>query len=391
MPDYQYLIVGGGMAADAALRGIRELDPVGTVGMVSAEPHPPYNRPPLSKGLWKGQSVDEIWRHADDLAAEVHLGHRIVALDLERSQATDEQGQVYGFEKVLLATGSTPRRFPFGGTDILYYRTYDDYRHLRALAQHAESFAVIGGGFIGSEMAAALRFANKRVTLIFPEGGIGARLFPADLARFLVDFYREKGVEVRPGEGVVGLERQGQDLNLQLQSGQTLTVQGVVAGIGVFPSIELAQQVGLRVEDGIVVNELGQTDAPNVYAAGDVARFYNPTLQAWLRVEHEDHANTHGLTVGRNMAGAHEPYHHLPFFYSDLFELGYEAVGILDSRLETVSDWKDPFREGVVYYLEQGRLRGVLLWNTWGKVDAARALIAEQGPFRPQDLKGRLE
>lgn len=390
MPDYQYLIVGGGMAADAALRGIRELDPVGTVGMVSAEPHPPYNRPPLSKGLWKGQSVDEIWRHADDLAAEVHLGHRIVALDLERSQATDEQGRVYGFEKALLATGSTPRRFPFGGTDILYYRTYDDYRHLRALAQHAESFAVIGGGFIGSEMAAALRFANKRVTLIFPEGGIGARLFPADLARFLVDFYREKGVEVRPGEGVVGLERQGQDLNLQLQSGQTLTVQGVVAGIGVFPSIELAQQAGLRVEDGIVVNELGQTDAPNVYAAGDVARFYNPALQAWLRVEHEDHANTHGLTVGRNMAGAHEPYHHLPFFYSDLFELGYEAVGILDSRLETVSDWKDPFREGVVYYLEQGRLRGVLLWNTWGKVDAARALIAEQGPFRPQDLQGRL-
>lgn len=391
MPDYQYLIVGGGMAADAALRGIRELDPVGTVGMVSAEPHPPYNRPPLSKGLWKGQSVDEIWRHADDLAAEVHLGHRIVALDLERSQATDEQGRVYGFEKVLLATGSTPRRFPFGGTDILYYRTYDDYRHLRALAQHAESFAVIGGGFIGSEMAAALRFANKRVTLIFPEGGIGARLFPADLARFLVDFYREKGVEVRPGEGVVGLERQGQDLNLQLQSGQTLTVQGVVAGIGVFPNIELAQQAGLRVEDGIVVNELGQTDAPNVYAAGDVARFYNPALQAWLRVEHEDHANTHGLTVGRNMAGAHEPYHHLPFFYSDLFELGYEAVGILDSRLETVSDWKDPFREGVVYYLEEGRVRGVLLWNTWGKVDAARALIAEQGPFRPQDLKGRLE
>lgn len=391
MPDYQYLIVGGGMAADAALRGIRELDPVGTVGMVSAEPHPPYNRPPLSKGLWKGQSVDEIWRHADDLAAEVHLGHRIVALDLERSQATDEQGQVYGFEKVLLATGSTPRRFPFGGTDILYYRTYDDYRHLRALAQHAESFAVIGGGFIGSEMAAALRFANKRVILIFPEGGIGARLFPADLARFLVDFYQEKGVEVRLGEGVVGLERQGQDLNLQLQSGQTLTVQGVVAGIGVFPSIELAQQAGLRVEDGIVVNELGQTDAPNVYAAGDVARFYNPALQAWLRVEHEDHANTHGLTVGRNMAGAHEPYHHLPFFYSDLFELGYEAVGILDSRLETVSDWKDPFREGVVYYLEEGRVRGVLLWNTWGKVDAARALIAEQGPFRPQDLRGRLE
>jgi hypothetical protein len=109
-----------------------------------------------------------------------------------------------------------------------------------------------------------------------------------------------------------------------------------------------------------------------------------------MRVEHEDNANTMGAAAGRAMAGQGVPYTHLPFFYSDLFALGYEAVGELDSRLETVSDWKDPFREGVVYYLEGGRVRGVLLWNTWGQVDAARSLIAEPGPFRPDDLRGRL-
>jgi NADPH-dependent 2,4-dienoyl-CoA reductase/sulfur reductase-like enzyme len=139
-----------------------------------------------------------------------------------------------------------------------------------------------------------------------------------------------------------------------------------------------------------VVDEFLRTSSPDVYTAGDVANFYNPDLDKRLRVEHEDNANTMGLLAGRNMVGAAEPYHHLPFFYSDLFELGYEAVGEVDARLETVADWKDLGREGVVYYLREGRVRGVLLWNVWGQVDAARRLIAEPGPFEAEDLKGRL-
>lgn len=383
MPKYRYLILGGGMTADAAVRGIRELDPEGTLGLISAEPHPPYNRPPLSKALWQGKSLETIWRHTEGTA--MHLGRRVTELDLDKKELRDEQGTVYRFEKLLLATGGTPRRFPFDGGEVIYFRTLEDYRRLRELSQGGEHFAVIGGGFIGSEIAAALAMNAKRVTMLFPEAGIGARLFPEDLSRFLVDFYRHKGVEVRPGESVVGLEAGG----VQLGSG-VLRADGVVAGLGIVPNTLLAQQAGLRVEDGIVVDEYGRTSHPEVYAAGDVARFPSPVLGVSLRVEHEDHANTHGRQVGRNMAGAKEPYHHLPFFYSDLFELGYEAVGILDPRLETFCDWKEPYREGVVYYLEGGRVRGVLLWNTWGKVEAARALIAAEGPFKPEDLKGRL-
>src|SRR5205807_10507796 len=120
------------------------------------------------------------------------------------------------------------------------------------------------------------------------------------------------------------------------------------------------------------------TSTPDVFAAGDVANFFNPALGARIRVEHEDNANTMGAAAGRSMAGKGSPYTHLPFFYSDLFALGYEAVGELDPRLETESHWKQPFREGVIYYFKGGRVRGVLLWNTWGQVDAARALIAEQ-------------
>jgi len=144
------------------------------------------------------------------------------------------------------------------------------------------------------------------------------------------------------------------------------------------------------VENGIVVDELLRTTNPDIYAAGDVANFFNPALGKRLRVEHEDNANTMGRAAGLAMSGKATPYHHLPFFYSDLFDLGYEAVGELDSRLETVADWKQRYREGVVYYLRDGRVRGVLLWNVWGQVDAARELIAAPGPFRPTDLIGRL-
>jgi NADPH-dependent 2,4-dienoyl-CoA reductase/sulfur reductase-like enzyme len=281
-------------------------------------------------------------------------------------------------------------RLPVGGHWITYYRTLKDYQRLRQEAARGQRFAVIGGGFIGSEIAAALAMNGKEVVMLFPKEAIGSHAFPADLARFLNGFYREKGVEVLAGETVSGLETHTEKLDVQTSGGQEITVDGVVAGIGIEPDIRLAEGAGLEVGDGIVVDEFLRTSSPDVYAAGDVANFYNPDLDKRLRVEHEDNANTMGLLAGRNMAGAAEPYHHLPFFYSDLFELGYEAVGEVDARLETVADWKDLGREGVVYYLREGQVRGVLLWNVWGQVDAARRLIAEPGPLEAEELKGWL-
>jgi 3-phenylpropionate/trans-cinnamate dioxygenase ferredoxin reductase component len=156
------------------------------------------------------------------------------------------------------------------------------------------------------------------------------------------------------------------------------------------PNTELASAAGLLVDDGVVVNEHLQTSQGDIFAAGDVARFEAPALGMRMRVEHEDNALTMGHAAGRAMAGDRSPYTHLPSFYSDLFDLGYEAVGAMDPQGDTVADWKNAFREGVVYYLSGGRVRGVLLWNTWGQVDAARALIADPGPFGASDLKGRI-
>ncbi len=251
---------------------------------------------------------------------------------------------------------------------------------------------MIGGGFIGSEIAAALALNGRKVTLIFPGPAIGARVFPRGLADFVTGYYRDKGVTVAAGETVTGLERRGrgESFAVRTRGHGEVTVDAVVAGLGIAPDVELAQSAGLKIEDGIVVDELLRTSTPDVFAAGDAAAFFNPALGKRIRVEHEDNAVTMGRAAGRSMAGRGEPYRHLPSFYSDLFDLGYEAVGETDARLSTFEDWKEPFREGVVYYLDGGRVRGVLLWNVWNQVDAARALIAEPGPFEAKDLKGRL-
>ena len=393
MARYKYVIVGGSMAGDAAISGIRRVDPSASIGVIRSERHLPYNRPPLSKALWKGDSVDTIWRRTKHDGVDFHLGRTVTVLSPKENVVTDDQGVTHAYDRLLLATGGTPRRLPSGSDrsdGIIYYRTLDDYNRLRELAERGRRFAVIGSGFIGSEVAAALAMNHKDVVMLYRGEGIGGRVFPTDLSRFLAEFYREKGVELRPGEGVAAVEVRGTQIAVKTQSGGEVLVDGVVAGLGIQPNTELAKAAGLAVENGIVVDEWLRTSHPDIYAAGDVASFYNPVLGNRMRVEHEDNANVMGRAAGEAMAGQGEPYHHLPSFYSDLFELGYEAVGDLDARLETVVDWKVPYKEGVVYYLRNGRVRGVLLWNTWDQVDHARKLIAEPGPFRAEDLKGRL-
>src|SRR3989475_784009 len=355
MPPYDYLIVGGGMTADAAAQAIRAVDANGRIGLLSAEPHPPYNRPPLSKALWKGEPEASIWRKTESTGATLQLGRRVVGVDPGAKTVSDDRGTIHGYKKLLLATGGTPRRLPLKSEQVIYFRTYEDYRRLRGLAEAPVRFAVIGGGFIGTEIAAALRLQGRDVTMLVPEDGLGARVFPADLARFLVDYYRQKGVELRMGEGMTGLEARAGKAVVRTTKNSQFTTDVIVAGLGIQPNVELAEQAGLRVDNGIVVDDLCRTSNADIYAAGDVANFHNPALDSRLRVEHEDNANTMGRAAGRAMGGEPEPYHHLPFFYSDLFELGYEAVGDTDSRLETFSDWKEPFREGVVYYLKNGR------------------------------------
>ena len=193
------------------------------------------------------------------------------------------------------------------------------------------------------------------------------------------------------GDSVSSVEKQGHEFIVRTKRGQVVNTEQVIAGIGIEPNVELAANAGLRVENGIVVDEFLRTSRPEVYAAGDVASFQSPALQARVRVEHEDNANTMGRLAGQNMAGIPEAYVHLPFFYSDLFDLGYEAVGELDSRLDVMADWKEPFREGVVYYLRDDVIRGVLLINEPERIDWARTLIREAHPTTSAERAAMVE
>ncbi|MCX8053175.1 MAG: FAD-dependent oxidoreductase [Armatimonadetes bacterium] len=390
MKTYKYLIVGGGMAAHGAVRGIREIDKDGEIGLIGEESHPPYKRPYLSKKLWLGKTEDSVWFDTEQSGVSMHLGRKAIGLDPASKRITDDKGDEYSYQRLLFATGGTPRRLLFTSVEIIYLRFLDDYRKLRELTQSGDRFAVIGGGFIGSEIAAALSMNNKQVFMVFPEDAISDRMFPRDLAEFLNGYYRDHGVEVFAADTVMEITPSGSEYVMKTGSGREIAVDGIVAGVGIDPSVGLAESAGLTVENGIVVDEMCRTANPDVCAAGDVANFYNPLLGKRVRVEHEDNAITQGEYAGRTMAGQGGPYHYLPYFYSDLFDLGYEAVGELDSRLQTFADWKEPFREGVIYYLNQGRVRGVLLWNVWDKVPAAREVIADSRTFSPEDLKGRI-
>jgi 3-phenylpropionate/trans-cinnamate dioxygenase ferredoxin reductase subunit len=379
MVHFKYLIIGGGMTAASAVMGIRNEDPQGTIGLVSTEGHAPYNRPPLTKGLWKGKPVEKIFRPLADKDVEVFLGQRINRIDPQKHAAYGDKEAVYSYDKLLLATGGVPSRLPFGGEDILYFRTLADYEKLRQWTGPGVKFGVIGGGFIGSEIAAALMMNQQDVVMVFPESGIGARMFPADLSKFINDYYREKGIQVLAGKLISGVIRQAKQFALQTKDGDSILVDHVIAGIGIQPDTQLAQSAGIQVDNGILVDEQLRTNQPDIYAAGDVARFWNPHLNQYMRVEHEDNANTMGLMAGENMAGKQSSYRHLPFFYSDMFELGYEAVGELDSNFETEAQWVEPYQKGVIYYRKDGNVRGVLLWNVWGKVDQARDLVGKAG------------
>jgi NADPH-dependent 2,4-dienoyl-CoA reductase/sulfur reductase-like enzyme len=386
---HEYIIVGGGLAGASAIEGIRAHDPEGRILLLSRENHPPYHRPPLSKDLWFGKStLEKLPVQSEEFYREQHvelaLRRDVVELDAGRGMLWDDHGTTYEYGKLLLATGGMPRRLNLPGSDhesVRYFRFLEDYLYLRERIERLRHVLVLGAGFIGMEIAAALRHAGKEVTLFYPDPYPLHRVLPRDLGLFVADYYRQQGVEAISGESVVRFENQGGEIVAHTNGGNYVTTQLVLAGIGIEPSTDLAESAGLEASgNGIEVDEYGRTSEPRIYAAGDVAVYPSAAIGRRMRTEHWDHAIQHGKAVGANMAGAQQPYTHLPFFFSDLFDLGWEAVGEVESHLDTHAVWKQEYREGIVYYLWDDVVRGVLLWNTWGAVDWARGLIEQRKP-----------
>jgi NADPH-dependent 2,4-dienoyl-CoA reductase/sulfur reductase-like enzyme len=390
---HKYVIVGGGLAAASAIEGIRRHDDGGGILLLTRENFEPYHRPPLSKDLWFGKSTkDKLPVHDDafyrENGVELQLRREVVELDPARHLLWDDRGVEWEYERLLLATGGRPRRLVVEGAEVpglRYFRDLEDYLFLERRLDRFQHALVVGGGFIGAELAAALRHAGKEVNFLYDREYPLSRVLPRDLGLFVADYYRQQGVETVSEDKVVALEEAQGLIQARTASGGVISTQLVLAGLGIEPEGDLAEAAGLDVEDGIVVDEFARTTDTDIYAAGDVARYPCVPLERSLRVEHWDHAQQHGRCAGANMAGAVEPYEGIPYFFSDLFDLGFEAVGELDPTLRVEAVWREPFREGVVYYLRDDVARGVLLWNVWGAVDWARSLVRAAKPMSSEE------
>jgi NADPH-dependent 2,4-dienoyl-CoA reductase/sulfur reductase-like enzyme len=386
---YDYVIVGGGVTGASAIEGIRAHDPKGRILLVSSENHRPYHRPPLSKDLWWGKSTkDKLPVHDESFyreqEVELSLRREIVELDPQSRRLWDDHGTIVEYEKLLIATGGVPKRLNVEGGDVEgvhYFRYLEDLLLLEQRLQHLQHVLVVGAGFIGLELAAAMRHIGKDVTLLYPHEYPLRHVLPRELGMFVADYYRKQGVEAVSGESVARLESHAGEISVHTRQGNQVTTQLLIAGIGIEPATDLGEASGLEVGNGIEVDEYARTSDPRVWAAGDVAEFPCLPLDRRMRVEHWDHAIHHGKAAGANMAGANRPYTHLPMFFSDFFDLGWEAVGEVEAALDVHAVWKEPNREGVLFYLRDDVIRGVLLWNVWEKVEWARQHIRLAKPM----------
>ena len=396
MKNFQYIIIGAGMTGAAAAKGIRENDPDGSIAMFSKEEFPPYARPPLSKGLWAGMEEEKIFRPLDGLGVNLILGTSVEKIAPDKKTIVTTKGDTYSYQKLLLATGGDARQLPGAPEGVIFFRTLADYHKLKAETDKKESFCIIGGGFIGSELAASLTNNHKKVTMIFPEKGISGAFFPDNLGEFVVNYYQEKGVQVLNEHLVDTIQKEGDKFIVKYhgidndQSGEA-AFDTVIAGLGITPNTSLAQACGITVDNGIIVDEYLQTNLPDIYAAGDVANFINVHLNKRMRVEHANNAVQMGQLAGQNMSGKQQQYDHFPFFYSDLFDLGYEATGDTNKNLEIFEDWIEPFKKGTIFFLDEGHIRGLIFWNLWDKLEQGQSIINSGKIFKQADLPGMFQ
>lgn len=399
MENYDYVIVGGGLAGASAIKGIREKDRKGSILLIGDERYLPYNRPPLSKDLLLGDdTLKDVYVQDEGFyqenKVEVKLGTEVTNVDPDKKRIRGDDGGSYGYGKLLLATGGSPKKLeiPGGGLEgVIYYRRLEDYKDLDDKIQDASSAVILGGGFIGAELAAALNKNSLDVEVVFPDKLLLEKIFPEELASAVQEEYKTRGVEIYNEDVPERITREGERYEVLTREGKILNADLVLAGIGIKPNVELCEGGNFDVFEGIEVDEHLETSCEDVYAAGDNAYFPFAVLEDCIRVEHWDNAINQGKLAGKNMAGAGEPYDYIPYFYSDLFDLGFEALGDVDANLETFIDWKKEGGRGVVYYLsEDGRVRGVLLLGVWGKKGEARRLLKRKECFKKEDLVGEI-
>jgi 3-phenylpropionate/trans-cinnamate dioxygenase ferredoxin reductase component len=374
------VVVGGGAGSAAAVAGLRQEGFDGDITLISAEDTVPYERPPLSKDYLMRRSgsvpvKDPSWY--EQQSVELLLGRRATRLDLADRTVALSDGSVIGYDQLLLATGVRPRVLPgIDGDGVCYLRTVRDAAELRDRIGAAGHVAVLGGGFIGCEVASAAIQLGKRATILEALPTLLHRALGPDLGEVVAGLHREAGVDVRTGQLVTGLTpRPGGGVRITTGDGP-VDADVLVVGVGTVPNQELAEQAGLPVEGGILVDEHFATAVPGVWAVGDVATQHLPGYGRRVRVEHHDTALRHGRAAARNMLGQREPFRDVHWFWSDQFEHTIQSAGLAETTGPLIIRGSLEQRSFSAFSLDGDRLRGVISLNRPRDVLDVRRLIA---------------
>ena len=389
-----FLIVGASLTGAKAAETLREEGFDGRVILVGAEPHRPYERPPLSKDyLQDGAERDSVYVHPEGFYAEQEVellrGREVTAVDPEGHTATLSDGETLGWDRLLLATGSEPRRLPIPGADldgVHVLRTLDDCDRLRDVIAAGGRLFVIGAGWIGAEAAASARTRGMEVTMVEQQSVPLQTVLGAEVGRMYADVHRDHGVELLTGTGVEAIEGDGRAERVRLAGGRTVECAAVLVGVGAAPRTALAEAAGLAVDNGVLVNATLRAGG-DVFAAGDIANAEHPFYGRRVRVEHWANALNQGPAAARAMLGRTEPFERLPYFFSDQYDVGMEYSGLADPEARIVVRGDLAAREAVVFWLgDDGAVMAGMNINVWDVNEHVQALIRSRAAVDPDRL-----
>jgi len=368
MGTFELMIVGGGLTAARAIESYRAAGGEGRIALLTKERSLPYHRPPLSKRYLRGEAERQDTLVApqpfyDDNDVELLLGTEVSRVEPREQAVETADGSRYRYRKLLLATGAEPRRLPVEGADlpgVFTLRSLDDATAIREAAAKVRDAVVVGSGFIGMEVAASLTDLGLEVTLVTVDTHLFAQLRSPEISEHLADLYRRRRVGIVFADGVRAFHGRSSLDSVELQSEAVLGAGLAVVGVGVQPALRFLEGSGIAVDDGVLVDRRFRTNVPGVYAAGDVARFFDPLYGRRRRIEHWSNANYQGGEVGKILAGADGGYDTVSTFFTESFGLTLKVFGDTSGHDDRVVRGSFADAHAIVYYLERGRVVGTL-------------------------------
>ncbi len=364
-----YVVIGAGQAGGRAVEAMRASGFEGRIDLVGAEIHLPYERPPLSKELLSEEAQFELihdaaWYAEKDIS--VHLGAPATAIDRDAKRITVGESQSLAYDKLLLTTGGTVRRLAVDGanlTGVEYLRTIEDSQAIGAMLGDGKRIVVVGGGFIGLEIAASARKRGCSVTVLEAADRLMGRALPVEIGTAFDAMHRENGVDVRLDTGIDRIVGNGKVEAVVTSGGDSIDADGVVIGIGIDPDTTLATSAGLDVANGLAVDEYCRTADPAIYAAGDATHHPNPLVGRSIRLESWQNAQNQAIAAANNMCGADKPFSEVPWFWSDQFDVNLQMCGAPDEWDRTVARGDLAARDGLLFQLDGERIVGAIGLN----------------------------